>query len=170
MNVKLTRRELLRTAGLVAAGTGLAACAPQVVEVEKEVTRVVEETRLVVQERPVTPPGTLPIVSEPTTLEMAVKSVSNVTDFDTHPFWVWLQEQTGVKLDFVVIPDAEATTDGFVGERATYQTMPRSWATSRISSLWICCQRIRHSQPRRSFSFAFGRCLSTRRRARPMLF
>ena len=110
MNVKLTRRELLRTAGLVAAGTGLAACAPQVVEVEKEVTRVVEETRLVVQERPVTPPGTLPIVSEPTTLEMAVKSVSNVTDFDTHPFWVWLQEQTGVKLDFVVIPDAEATT------------------------------------------------------------
>ncbi len=47
MSAKVTRRRFLRAAGLIGASAGLAACAPRVVEkaveVEKEVTQVVEK-------------------------------------------------------------------------------------------------------------------------------
>lgn len=43
MKEKMTRRSLLRTAAFVTAGAVLSACQPKVVEVEKEVTRIVEK-------------------------------------------------------------------------------------------------------------------------------
>ena len=44
---KVSRRQLLKWAGIGTAGALLAACQPQIVEVEKEVTKVVEVTKIV---------------------------------------------------------------------------------------------------------------------------
>ena len=54
MPKRISRRELLRIAGLASAAAVVAACKPKVVEVEKEVTKVIEKT--VVVEKQVTRP------------------------------------------------------------------------------------------------------------------
>ncbi len=55
----------------------------------------------------VAPGGELPIVPEGTdvTLKVAVVGFPYVADYETNYFTTWLEERTGVKLDFIVYPN-----------------------------------------------------------------
>ena len=53
MNKSVSRREFLQGLGLAAAGAAAAACQPQTVVVEKEVTKIVEKIVEKVVEKPV---------------------------------------------------------------------------------------------------------------------
>lgn len=52
----------------------------------------------------VTEEGTFPIVDEPIELSVMVPSQTNVTDFATNEFTKWYEEQTGIKINWMVVP------------------------------------------------------------------
>lgn len=52
----------------------------------------------------VTAPGELPIVKEKITLELGMKNMSTVIDYDTNAFTLWLEEKTGIDLQFTLFP------------------------------------------------------------------
>ena len=52
----------------------------------------------------VTAPGELPIVKEKITLTIAKPATPNIIDFDTNEYTKWLEEQTGIDLEFVLFP------------------------------------------------------------------
>ena len=52
----------------------------------------------------VTAPGELPIVKEKITLNIGIRDSVNVIDFETNEFTKWLEEQTGIDLQFTLFP------------------------------------------------------------------
>lgn len=57
----------------------------------------------------VTAPGTLPIVQEPVTLTIMVAQHPNIEDYVNNKMTKYLEEQTGVKINWVIIPSQDAT-------------------------------------------------------------
>lgn len=53
------------------------------------------------------PPGTLPVVSEPYTLTIGVAERSNVTDIENSYVTKWIEERTGINIEFVFFPEAD---------------------------------------------------------------
>lgn len=53
----------------------------------------------------VTPPGKLPIVKEPITLKVLTANNTGVIDFATNKTTKWFEEQTGIKIEWEVVPD-----------------------------------------------------------------
>lgn len=61
-------------------------------------------TEVVVPEQPEEPApemGSLPLVTEETTITIGVPQNANTEDFETNDYTKWLEEQTGLNLDFV---------------------------------------------------------------------
>ncbi len=58
----------------------------------------------------VTAPGELPIVSEPVTLTVGIASNVSVIDWETNEQSVYIEDKTGVTLDFIELPKDEFTT------------------------------------------------------------
>jgi len=56
----------------------------------------------------VTPAGEFPIVEEPVTLKVLMKSNQFVEDFATNEFTEWFEEKTNVKIDWQVLPKTGA--------------------------------------------------------------
>lgn len=54
--------------------------------------------------------GVLPIVTEPVTLTIALIKQGNVVDYDTNTFTKWVEEKTGIDLEFVYLPSEETET------------------------------------------------------------
>ena len=52
----------------------------------------------------VTAPGELPIVKEKITLNIGMPDITEVIDFETNAYTKWLEEQTGVDLEFTLFP------------------------------------------------------------------
>lgn len=57
----------------------------------------------------VSAPGELPIVTEPVTLTFLVTEHPGIIDWNTNEFILWLEETTGVNLEFDYVPLAERT-------------------------------------------------------------
>lgn len=55
-------------------------------------------------------PGTLPIVKEALTLTAGVPQVSTIEDWTTNEFTIFMEEQTGIHLEFETYPEAEYAT------------------------------------------------------------
>lgn len=55
-------------------------------------------------------PGTLPIVKEPVTLTVGLPTPLMVEDMNTNYHTKWMEEKTGVKLEFVLFPANEAAS------------------------------------------------------------
>ena len=55
------------------------------------------------------PQQTFPLVSEPKSLKLTVASSAFVEDFTTNEFTAWLEEWTGVHIEWEVVPAADAT-------------------------------------------------------------
>ncbi|MBE5782021.1 MAG: extracellular solute-binding protein [Clostridiales bacterium] len=55
-------------------------------------------------------PGTLPIVNEKIKLTVGVEQNAMVEDFETNKMTLWLEEQTGIDLEFVIYPNGEIST------------------------------------------------------------
>ena len=51
-----------------------------------------------------TAPGVLPIVTEPVTITIAMESNSTVTDYEDNAWTRWLEEQTGIDIEIVLLP------------------------------------------------------------------
>lgn len=49
-------------------------------------------------------PGTLPIVNEPITLTIGIEQSTTIEDFDTNRMTKYMEEKTGIQLDFVTYP------------------------------------------------------------------
>lgn len=59
----------------------------------------------------VTPAGELPIVNEPTTIRIMMVQTTGVQDYNNgNKFTEWLEEQTGLNLEFEIVPSADAQT------------------------------------------------------------
>ncbi len=58
----------------------------------------------------VNPKGVLPIVKEPITLDIAIQNQSLVTDFKDNELTKWIEEQTGITLNFTVLPEKDTAT------------------------------------------------------------
>lgn len=54
--------------------------------------------------------GVLPIVKEPITLDVAIQNQSLVTDFTDNEFTKWVEEQTGITLNFTILPEKDTAT------------------------------------------------------------
>lgn len=57
----------------------------------------------------VTEPGVLPIVTKPVTLTIGLVESSNVTDYETNYYTKYLEEKTGIDLDFYFFPSSETS-------------------------------------------------------------
>ncbi|HZK35122.1 MAG TPA: extracellular solute-binding protein [Bacillota bacterium] len=57
----------------------------------------------------VTPPGELPIVKEPVTLSIFIPQHANVEDYDDNKMTLYMEEQTGVDIEWVIVPDQDAS-------------------------------------------------------------
>ncbi|MGI6725633.1 MAG: extracellular solute-binding protein [Christensenellales bacterium] len=57
----------------------------------------------------VTAPGVLPIVKEPVTLTIMVAQHANIEDYVNNKMTLYLEEQTGVKINWQIIPSQDAT-------------------------------------------------------------
>ena len=57
----------------------------------------------------VTAPGVLPIVQEPVTLTIMVAQNANVEDYVNNKMTKYMEEQTGVKINWVIVPSQDAT-------------------------------------------------------------
>ena len=57
----------------------------------------------IVEDSNVTAPGTLPIVKEKIVLDCAIEYSETVEDYETNDYTKWLEEQTGIGLDFEVM-------------------------------------------------------------------
>ncbi len=55
----------------------------------------------------VTEAGTFPIVTEPITVTFAVPQNTNVEDYNTNYYTKWLEEKSGINIEFEVIPQAD---------------------------------------------------------------
>ena len=55
-----------------------------------------------------TDPGVLPIVDEPITLTIGMPNPTAVEDVETNYATKFIEEQTGINLDFVLFPTTEA--------------------------------------------------------------
>ena len=55
-----------------------------------------------------TAPGVFPIVTEPVTLTIALIPQANVLDYDTNEFTLWIEEKTGINIEFVYLPTDSA--------------------------------------------------------------
>lgn len=53
----------------------------------------------------VNPKGEFPVVNEPETLKILIRASNGVSDFEDNDFTQWLEEQTGLSLDFDVAPN-----------------------------------------------------------------
>ncbi|MFC1960789.1 extracellular solute-binding protein [Chloroflexota bacterium] len=60
------------------------------------------------QEDILTEPGELPIVTEPITLTILLRQTQNVASFEDNDFTRWVEEQTGISLEFEVAPQSES--------------------------------------------------------------
>lgn len=58
----------------------------------------------------VNPKGVLPIVKEPITLQVAIRANPQVEDFKNNEFTAWVEEQTNIKLEFILLPDKDTDT------------------------------------------------------------
>ena len=56
----------------------------------------------------VTPPGVLPIVLEPVTLTIMTHDHANVEDYPTNKMTLFMEEQTGVSINWMLVPEADA--------------------------------------------------------------
>jgi putative aldouronate transport system substrate-binding protein len=56
----------------------------------------------------VTAPGQLPIVNEPVTLTIMTHQHSNVEDYETNKMTLFMEEQTGVNIEWMLVPEADA--------------------------------------------------------------
>jgi putative aldouronate transport system substrate-binding protein len=57
----------------------------------------------------VTPAGELPIVTEPTTIRIMMVQTTGVQDYNNgNRYTEWLEEQTGLNLEFEIVPSADA--------------------------------------------------------------
>ena len=54
-----------------------------------------------------TAPGVLPIVTEPVTLTIGISPETNVLDYDTNEFTLWIEEKTGINIEFYFLPTSE---------------------------------------------------------------
>ena len=63
-------------------------------------------TTAVVADENVTAPGELPIVKEPITLTIGVRSSSKVKDYNNNAFTKFLEEKTGINLEFYEFPES----------------------------------------------------------------
>lgn len=52
-----------------------------------------------------TAPGELPIVTEPITITILIRQTTNVASFEDNLFTDWVEEQTGINLEFEVAPN-----------------------------------------------------------------
>ncbi|HET6486237.1 MAG TPA: hypothetical protein VFH83_07440 [Spirochaetia bacterium] len=52
----------------------------------------------------VSAPGELPLVKTPTTLTALIEPFGNITDITTNAYTKWMEQKTGVHLDFQVVP------------------------------------------------------------------
>jgi len=55
-----------------------------------------------------TAPGVFPIVTEPVTLTIGLIPQTNVLDYDTNEFTLWIEEKTGINIEFVYLPTDSA--------------------------------------------------------------
>ncbi|MDW7656816.1 MAG: extracellular solute-binding protein [Bacillota bacterium] len=55
-----------------------------------------------------TPVGTYPIVNQPVTLNIVIQSIAYIQDFNTNEFTLYLEDLTGIDLNFEVIPEESA--------------------------------------------------------------
>jgi len=55
----------------------------------------------------VNPKGEFPIVDEPETIKILIRAANGVADYENNDFTIWLEEQTGLNLDFDVAPNNE---------------------------------------------------------------
>ncbi len=55
----------------------------------------------------VSAPGELPIVEEPVTLRIMVEQRPGVEDYNTNAFTLWLEEETGIDLEFETVPQSD---------------------------------------------------------------
>lgn len=53
----------------------------------------------------VNPKGEFPIVNEPETLKILIRASNGVSDYEDNAYTQWLEEQTGLELDFDVAPN-----------------------------------------------------------------
>lgn len=53
----------------------------------------------------VNPKGEFPIVNEPETLKILIRAANGVSDYEDNAYTQWLEEQTGLQLDFDVAPN-----------------------------------------------------------------
>lgn len=57
----------------------------------------------------VTAAGQLPIVKEPVTLSILISQNANVEDYDNNKMTLYMEEQTGVDIKWVIVPELDAT-------------------------------------------------------------
>lgn len=55
-------------------------------------------------------PGTLPIVNEPITLTIGAEQSATIEDYETNEQTLYLEDKTGISLDFVIYPSGEMGT------------------------------------------------------------
>lgn len=81
----------------------LAACgAKEEIKVEEPASEPAPEMAVPEQpEEPAPELGTLPLVTEETTLTIGIMQSANTEDYETNEYTQWLEEQTGLNLDFV---------------------------------------------------------------------
>ena len=53
--------------------------------------------------------GVLPIVTEPVTLTIGLSPEPNVLDYDTNDFTLWIEEKTGINVEFYFLPTTETS-------------------------------------------------------------
>lgn len=63
----------------------------------------------VTEDSNVSPPGQLPIVKKSITLKCAIAYSDTIEDYETNDFTKWIEDETGIKLEFEVMRDLQGT-------------------------------------------------------------
>lgn len=98
------------TALLLAAALLLSGCAKGSGETSGQAAGTQAQGDASQTDGPVNPKGELPIVNEPITLTVAIKSNPQVEDFKDNEFTKWVEEQTNIHLEFIMLPNKDTDT------------------------------------------------------------
>lgn len=95
----MKRKIFMFSAFICAASIALSGCGAKKTEVGTD-------TNAVVADENVTAAGELPVVKEPITLTIGVRASSKVKDYNTNAFTKYLEEKTGIDLEFYEFPES----------------------------------------------------------------
>ena len=98
---RFTRRKMMQSAAAAGAAVGLGSMVAGAQEASPAASSGAQVDPTVNE-----PQQTFPLVSEPTTLRVMIPSNPSVEDFATNEFTAWMEEWTGVHIEWDVVPAA----------------------------------------------------------------